>query len=927
MFTSSHTFSTNDVTGTFSGLTQGTVLPGGVPVIDFTATPKLTTEGGELFPINSEFGYIVTDFIGAIQKDFINNPEYQEGWAGNLSGLGGEHLGITVSDAPTDTFKTPAKLGTWLAGIGGSTVKASTEHYVVMQNILSDQRYPGDPEALYPLDDNLVIIGGDYDGQLIADVLPIIGDVNGDGVVDIKDVLQPNETEITGNIAVSDDYSVTLKDDGKLLYRWGNTIKKPNDIRLETKLDLPDEWTEKDANGLIKLFKVTAAELSVDHTITNNPNDQVRIEDLENEAAIGQLPDYDVLPDGTWVSKADYYAGDGTFLPAGTVLRDPALVTAAQSSALAAIGALSSDLTMGFTNAWYTTMNREPFEAELDASGNYISGPRWRLQPDKYGQDLPSIVIPKDPSLPPPPTKDEVKYEVGEDTTTVLNMLDWGLSISRLSFSAGYHNNSGGVTENGLNMTNDLDIAFYVKGDIKPATLYHTDAFISYEEITISGENVSVTGTAGDDYLVGQGGNAFNGGDGADLFVLSYGKGANWTELTSSTVADFVAGEDIISLIDLQVSDLNFDDVVEQTFDAAGLHLSLGGNEIATLTGVTEKLVLEDFILIDRAIGGTITGTSADDYLVGDAGDNLILGLAGNDTLLGMAGDDTLDGGTGADLMIGGDGSDMMMVDNIGDVVVETQGWSGYDTIRSTIDYRLAQDQHIEQLQLQGSAILGAGNDMDNRIAGNLMDNVLDGGRGIDVMLGGAGNDTFITRDLADSVIEAAGRGYDTVKTYVSHKLSDNVERLLLQKTVDDINGIGNSGNNTIVGNNGNNEIQGRDGMDILKGQLGSDTFTFVTAASAANADRIIDFNVNVAAEGDMLKFNSKVYTGLSVGALDAGAFVLGTAAGDADDRFVFDQASGRLWYDADGSGAIAQQLVATFEQSAVVTADDFIIV
>jgi len=201
----SYTFSTDDIVGTFDGLRQGDVLPGETPIIDFTATPQTSQDGVNLYPINSEFGFLVTDFDGAEQKDFVDNPEYAEGWAGDITGDMGEQIGLAVANVSTDTFKTPALLGTWLAGLGGNTVKASTEHYSVMQNVLSNQHYPGDPDATYQLDDNLKMVGGDYDGMYIADILPRVGDVNGDGVVDIKDVLQPNESTITENIAVSDD--------------------------------------------------------------------------------------------------------------------------------------------------------------------------------------------------------------------------------------------------------------------------------------------------------------------------------------------------------------------------------------------------------------------------------------------------------------------------------------------------------------------------------------------------------------------------------------------------------------------------------------------------------------------------------------------------------------------------------------------------
>jgi hypothetical protein len=338
MFTSTHVFSTADITVTFGGVTVGTIADP-LTVFDTTGAngTKTTKDGVTLYPIDSEFGFYVDDFSGATDK--VLDGDFNEGWAGDLLGAGGEQIGIVVSDSPTDTFKTPAVLGTWLAGIGGNTVKASTEHYTVMQNVLSDAKYPGDPDADYALDDNLILLSQnpDWNEMYVADLLADpetygVVDKNGDGVLDIKDLLNPNESTIEYDIAYSTDYSVTMKDDGKLLYRWGNTIKRPNDVRLEAELDLPEEWNEQDlATSLTKLYQVTAAELVLHHTITNNPNDQVRPEDFENEAAIGTLPEYQVISDydldgngprEVWVSVADYYAGDGTLYPAGTILRD-----------------------------------------------------------------------------------------------------------------------------------------------------------------------------------------------------------------------------------------------------------------------------------------------------------------------------------------------------------------------------------------------------------------------------------------------------------------------------------------------------------------------------------------------------------------------------------------------------------------------------
>ncbi len=664
----SHTFSTDDIQGGFDGATQG--KDGGI--IDFGATPTTTKDGVSLYPIDSEFGFVVTDFIGA--QDKTRDGLYTEGWAGDLLAEDGTtQLGLVISNARTDFMQSPNILGTWLVGMGGDAVKASTEHYSVMQSVLSDQSFPGDSEALLPLDDDLRLV--DYevndDGTLVfdADDNPVMGTMHGlyvwdivqalqssidgvaertdldfdrDGVLDsytnmtatvefdgvdldvaaidltgngqadvwdrglngfgtagIADILDPNESSMVEDIAVSTDYSVTLKDDGKLLYRWGNLIKRPNDVRASAEMQLPDEWTEEDS-GVMKLFHVTAAELVVNHTVTNNPNDQIRPEDFENEAAIGNLPSYTEVLDSDgdvvqWVSTEAYYSGNGTLYEAGTVLRDFTLPDLYADSLIAEMGAMSSDLVDGFTNEWYTTMDREPFQAVLNDEGGYELGPRWRLQPNKYGQDLPSVEMPQDPQDPLPITNGEEKYEVGVDTTTVINLLDWA-GVSPLTLSAGWMTGDGTVSSNGLNMTSNFDLAFYIKGDMKPVTVYDSELVLSYETVTVHDADTAITGTAGDDILVGQGGNTFFGDTGADVFVLGYGE-ETALAMGQSTITGFNLEEgDALGVIGFDLDPDNYNVHIQQEVTTANdLLISLDGHQIATLEGVSLELEADNF--------------------------------------------------------------------------------------------------------------------------------------------------------------------------------------------------------------------------------------------------------------------------------------------------------------------------------------------
>ena len=63
------------------------------------------------------------------------------------------------------------------------------------------------------------------------------------------------------------------------------------------------------------------------------------------------------------------------------------------------------------------------------------------------------------------------------------------------------------------------------------------------------------------------------------------------------------------------------------------------------------------------------------------------------------------------------------------------------------------------------------------------------------------------------------------------------------------------------------------------------------------------------------------------VGALASGAFRIGKTAVDANDRILYDAATGNLWYDRDGNGSAAAVQFAKLSTGLALTAADFVAV
>jgi Ca2+-binding RTX toxin-like protein len=277
--------------------------------------------------------------------------------------------------------------------------------------------------------------------------------------------------------------------------------------------------------------------------------------------------------------------------------------------------------------------------------------------------------------------------------------------------------------------------------------------------------------------------------------------------------------------------------------------------------GITGGIYLADGTLLSPSLQANIFAgsDSADTLDISNfiSGSHSLLGLGGNDTMTGSGMDDSLYGGTGIDDMRGGNGNDFYDVDNLGDLVSESNR-GGVDTVQSAVSYALP--IYVENLILAGAALNGVGNSLDNKITGNQLDNVINGGTGADTLDGGLGNDTLIVDNALDVVVEKSGGGRDMVKSSVTYTLAANVEDLTLTGT-SKINGTGNLSSNLLVGNSAVNTLSGGGGDDTLDGGGGGDKLIGGVGNDTYYLDSTSDAITELAGEGDDVAYSSVTRT------------------------------------------------------------------
>ncbi|MBD2254823.1 tandem-95 repeat protein [Nostoc parmelioides] len=309
-----------------------------------------------------------------------------------------------------------------------------------------------------------------------------------------------------------------------------------------------------------------------------------------------------------------------------------------------------------------------------------------------------------------------------------------------------------------------------------------------------------------------------------------------------------------------------------------------------------------------------INGTANGDNLIGTNRNETMNGGEGNDYIDGSSGNDNINGGLGhGDRLFAGDGDDIILDP---DGIFGAHGGLGDDKINITFAPSWDNNTNPNDAPRSDGKITGGkGNDsitvtMNNsRFFINLKGDEPVSNTSQD------GNDVITLQgSYANSVVDLGG-GDDTFNGGVGF---DNVS--------------GGDGNDSLFGGDSNDKLDGGLGDDILVGGKGRDLLIggagrdsfYVSLPTVGDFDTINDFTTT---EDKIVISQSEFALSQAVGTLNPSAFRLGTGATAADDRFIYDQFTGSLFFDADGLGGAAQVKVAQLSYPVVLTVNQIYVI
>jgi Ca2+-binding RTX toxin-like protein len=295
-----------------------------------------------------------------------------------------------------------------------------------------------------------------------------------------------------------------------------------------------------------------------------------------------------------------------------------------------------------------------------------------------------------------------------------------------------------------------------------------------------------------------------------------------------------------------------------------------------------------------------IAGGDGNDVLIGGRGNDSLSGGSGNDTLSGGPGNDTLDGGPGVDLLLGGDGNDVL------------------------------HDHHNADFGEAGDTLDGGrGNDLYDIRADPFVDHrpVLRDAGGIDRVLSNHDwvlGEGFENLELFEAVSGTGNRLNNVIITHTNEPHAYHVEGRDGNDTL-----LGGEDRDTLLGGNGNDRLSGGANNDSLTGGAGKDDFVFDVAPGGENADAVTDF----ASRRDRVLLDDAAHHDIGARgrfARNDERFLAAdgaTSGQERDDRVIYDTSTGNLYYDTDGSGTGAAQLIGTLQSGAMLAAADITVI
>jgi len=493
----------------------------------------------------------------------------------------------------------------------------------------------------------------------------------------------------------------------------------------------------------------------------------------------------------------------------------------------------------------------------------------------------------------------------------------------------GDDNIDGGADSDTIDYSAVVDGQYYGNIDLTAGSVIiydgaNGDAVKKTDSIT-SIENA--IGTSGDDTFKGNAErNTLAGRSGADTVMYTF------AALTAGIVADLSADTvdkvttsgtftDTVTQIE-NIVGTDFDDVFVgasgevNIIDGGESTVNGQGNEVGgdTVDYSSQSdaidVTLNGSTLVDVVISGdatdqiknieNVTGSTANDTIVGDLSVNTLLGMDGNDNLDGGAGNDYIDGGAGDDIITGGAGIDTLYggtgddtfnqanIADTGDTIdggdgSDTVDYSGIETAETGGIYAdLANNEilidsntdavfdnsvdkvdtitSIENVSGTQNNDTLLGNDEVNELSGNGGDDYIDGAIGDDTLLGGLGDDEVY-----------GGEGIDIL-------YGDDIANSDVTGGDDTLSG--GAGEDTIYGGYGDDTLIGGVNDDKLKGGEGSDTADYSGESAAVQANIANSFAVGSSSGTDTFESIENI---------------TGTDLGGASDQITGDDASNTL--------------------------------